>query len=113
MPLFDGSVSTNFLGYRCQAHGKAMIGGREKFADFPKKVFVVRNQATFGPPLLRVAEKVERGAAQELQLCEYPEYRQHPGAKRHLSWFPRRRVAPRQQGRGQVEFEAQLVAVEG
>src|SRR5262245_61983763 len=92
MPLFDRSVPANFLGDRCQANGEAMVAGREEVADFTEKVFVVRNQAPLGPPLLRIAEKVERGAAQGLQPREYPEHRQYPGAKRHLSWFTGRRI---------------------
>src|SRR5262245_17764990 len=111
MPLSDWSIPTNFLRDRCQANGEAVVGGREEVADFSKKVFVVRNQATFNPPLLRIAEKVERGAAQELQLREHPEHRQHPGAKRHFSWFARRRITPRQQGGSQMKFKAQLVAI--
>ena len=70
MPLFDRSVSANFLRDRRQAHGETVVSGREELADFSEQIFVVRDQATLGPPILRIAEKVERGAAQELQLRE-------------------------------------------
>src|SRR6187401_2712443 len=81
MPLFDRSVAPNFLGDCRQSDGKTVVTGREKLADFSEQVFVVRDQTTFSPPILRIAKKVERGAAQELQLRKQPEHRQHPGAE--------------------------------
>ncbi len=112
MPLFDRAVPTYLLRDRRQTNGEVMVGRREKFADLSQKIFVVGNQSPLGPALRAVAEGVKCGAAQEFEFHEHSENRQYPWSERDFSRFTGCRIAPRQQRRCQMEFEAQLVAVE-
>ncbi len=58
------------MGDRAQSHQRGL-----------QMLAVLADQRPLHPPHFRTAEKVERGAAQELQLREHSEYRQYPGAE--------------------------------
>src|SRR5512146_310051 len=59
------------------------------------------------------AERIERRAAQDLELLQHAESAEQPGPERHLLRLAGRLVAARQQRWRKKELEAQIVAVEG
>jgi hypothetical protein len=67
--------------------------------------FVFHDQPPFGPALFGVAEDVQRGAAQSLQLREDPERGHHPGAELGLRRLARARIRLVENRRSEVEFE--------
>src|ERR1700688_829584 len=90
-----------------------MVVRRQMFDDLTQYILIFCDEPAFCSALGSIAERVERGAAQELEFRQHTEYVEQPRPERHLLRLAGDRVAPRQQWRRQMEFEVQIVAVEG
>src|SRR5581483_9613601 len=73
--------------------------------DLVEQLLVVGDHLPLESALGRVAENVEGTAAQPLALRQEAEDGTHPAAEPHLARLAGGLVAPRQQGRRQVELE--------
>ena len=76
MLLLDVAEAADFFRDRGKTDRDMMIVRRELRQHFVEHRFIVRDQLAFGAPLLRMAERIERRAAQELQFRQQPERRQ-------------------------------------
>src|SRR4051812_24868070 len=77
----DRAEAADFLRDRSEADSKRMIVGRQLGEDFLERCPVIRDQLTLGPALLRIAEDVERRAAEEFEAGEHLECAHHPRAE--------------------------------
>src|SRR5512139_3163439 len=85
------------------------VDGAEKLLDAG---FVLRDQLAVEPPLLAVAEDVERRAAQALEAGEDAECAENPWPELALVRTAGGRVHTRQQRWGEMESQG-VVALEG
>ena len=109
--VFDVAESADLFGDAGEPDRKVVVGGRKPGAD---------SRAASRSPRSASAPSAARGNSQTDQaVCpagpgtiEHPERRHHPRAEAHLARQARSRVAARQERRREMEFEAQIVAVE-
>src|SRR5262245_60171671 len=68
-----------------ECHGDMMVVRSELIQDLRQHRFVVGDKGPLGASLDRIAEGIECGAAQPLELRQEPEHREHPRAERNLA----------------------------
>ena len=79
--------------------------------DLVEQRLVVGDQLALGAALRRIAERIERGAAQELELRQQAEQpAASTGPKRHLPRHAGHLVLAREQRRREVELEREILA---
>src|SRR5579864_878821 len=88
-----------------------MILRRQLRENFAEHRLVVGDQLAFGPPLACAAERIESGAAQDLEPRQNAEQRQQPRTETHLARLAGRRIEPRQKWRREMKFKTQIVAI--
>src|SRR6266702_4054281 len=69
---------------------------------------IVLDQLPLGLALLGAPERIERAAAQKLELRQHPERVDHPAAKLLLLEMTRRGIALCEDRRGQVELQREI-----
>ncbi|MDB5608099.1 MAG: hypothetical protein JWP25_4999 [Bradyrhizobium sp.] len=81
------------------------VHARDPLIDHRK---IVLDQLALGLALFGPAERIERAAAQELELCENAERMDHPTAELLLLEMPGRLVALREDRRRQMELQRKI-----
>src|SRR5438552_18280932 len=109
MPRLHVSEAADFFWNGAESHREGVILRRELAHDLAEQRLVVGDQLALGAALFRVAEDVERRAAQEPEFRQRAEYGQHPGAEGHFLRHARDRILFREQRRREMEFERELV----
>src|SRR5262245_9716426 len=97
--------AADLLRDRREADREVMVLGRELAEHLVEHRFIVADELALGAALLGAAERIEAGAAQELELREQAEGAQHPRAEGHLARLACGGIAPRQQRRREMERE--------
>src|SRR5262245_8078518 len=112
MTLLDMTEATDLFRDRRKADRQVMVLRGELGKDLLKQAFIVADQRPFGLALGGVAERIERGAAQEFQSCQQPEQAEDPRPKSHLARNAGDLVFGREQGRRKVDVVAHVLATE-
>src|SRR5262245_38421503 len=97
MARLDVAEAADLLRDGSEANRDGMVLGRQLLDDLTEQRLVIGDQLALGAALLRIAENVERGAAQEFESREHAERRQHPRTELHLARQPRHAVLAREQ----------------
>src|SRR6266513_3524129 len=108
MAPLDVAEAADVLGYARDLHRELSVLAVQVFEQLGDCLLVLADPPPLGPALFGVAEYIQRGAAQALQLREDPERGHHPAAELRFARFSRARIGLIENGRGEVEF--QLVA---
>src|SRR5579871_3101633 len=110
--LLDRTKAADLLGNRGNRNRKRAVRRGERSNQFLEIGDVIRDQLALELAFLAVAERIEQGAAEELELRKHTEGGLDPWPEAHLPRAPAIRVLLREQGRRQMKFVAK-VAVEG
>src|SRR5919198_1647570 len=89
----------------CDLRGERLVGGRKIVQQTIQQLLEFGDQPAFAPPFARVAERIERRAAQRLAACQPLECRKHPVAEAHLRGTS---VTAERRQKGRREMKLQL-----
>src|SRR5260370_34148972 len=89
-----------------------MILRRELAEHLVEQGFIISHQLALSLALHGIAERIERRAAQELELREQSEHWEDPGAERDLARLARDLVLARQERRGPLSAGAATLPAE-
>src|SRR5262245_23168868 len=80
----DVAEAADLLRDGGEADRDVVVVGIELRQHLLEQRLVVAHDRALGPPLGRIAERIEGGAAQELEFRQQPEQRENPRTERHL-----------------------------
>src|ERR1700724_3238834 len=112
MPHLDVAETADLLRDRRDGDRQMVVVGIELGQELRQGRLVVGDELALGAALGPVAERIEGGATQELEPHQQPEQRQQPRPEGDLARQPGAAIAPRQERRGEMELEAQAIAIE-
>src|SRR5262249_10114253 len=104
IPLLDVTEAANLLGHSRDFDRERMVVRRKRRGELLQHGFVLADEAALGAALLRVAEHVERRAAQTPHAREDSEGAEYPGAIGALAQLPARRIARGEERRRQMKL---------
>src|SRR5262245_43462359 len=108
----DVAEAANLLRDGGEANRDVVVVGIELRQDLLEQRLVVAHERALGPPLGRIAERIEGGAAQELEFRQQPEQRENPRTERHLPRLAADLVLAGKQRRRQMHVQAKILAAE-
>src|ERR1700730_15592716 len=112
MPHLDVAETADLLRDRRDGDRQMVVVGAELLQQLRQGRLIVGDELALGAALGPVAERIERGAAQELEAHEQPEGGEQPWPEGDLARLSGAAVAPRQERGREMEREAQALAVE-
>src|SRR6516164_6211067 len=112
MPLFDVSETADFLRDGGETDRQMMIFRRQLGDHLIEHRLIIVDQSPLGAALDRIAEWIERGAADESHLRQQLESRKQPRPKAHLARQPGRSIPAGKQRRRKMKLEPKMLAVE-
>src|SRR6185369_12116022 len=104
--------AADLFGDYSKADRHRVIVRRQIGEDLLEHGLVVPHELALGLAFGGVAEQVERRAAQELEPRQYSKHAENPGTEGDLARLAGALVATRQQRRGEMHVEPQLVAAD-
>ena len=107
MALLDVAEAADLFRDRGETDRDVVVLGRELGDEFVEQRLVVANKLPLGLALGGQAERIKRGAAQELELREQAECTEHPWTEAHLARLAGGLVVPGEKRRREMEREAQ------
>src|SRR5262249_31595920 len=112
MAQLDVAEAADLLGDGGEADRNVVVVGIELAEHLLEQRLVVARERALGRALDRIAEGVERRAAQELEFRQGAEQREDPGTECHLPRLAGGLVATREQRRREMYMEAEIFAAE-
>src|SRR6202043_3700148 len=109
MPHLDVAETADLLRDRRDGDRQMVVVGIELLQQLRQGRLVVGDELALGAALGPIAERIERGAAQELEAHEQPEALPQPRPEGDLARLSGAAIAPRQERRGEMELEAQAL----
>src|SRR6266700_3988962 len=104
----DMTITADLFRERGQPDGCAQRHRRQSRQKMLDQHPVVIDESALHPPLFGIAERIERRAAQDLQVCEQREEGHHPGTESELSGRHASGLGLRQRRRRQMKTKREV-----
>src|SRR5262249_41920187 len=108
MAQLDVAEAADLLRDGGKSDRVVVIVGIELRQHLLEQRLIVAHERALGPPLGRIAERIEGGTAQELEFRQQPEQRENPRAECHLPGLAADLVLAGQERRRQMHVQTQV-----